>query len=257
MKVTENRQNLILERLNRNGVVLVEALSEELGVSAITIRRDLKQMHGKALLERIHGGALPLKNQQKELLFEDRSHMQVKEKTAIAQEIASKIKDHSIIFVNSGSTTLEVIRALACREVQVITNNIDALKIFTEANKPLPLELILIGGQYRKQSHSIIGDMTLSFISDIYSSYTVLGVNGIHPDYGVTSSFLPHVSLNRLMIKNCKGNVIIAADSSKINAISDFVTAPLAEIDELVTDAAADPGKVALLRQDGLHVTLI
>ncbi len=236
-KLSGRRHQHILESLANDGIVKIDEISTSTGVSPITIRRDLDFLQQQGLLERIHGGALPLKNQQLELPYTKREHLQEKEKTAIGRETADLIPDRAIIFVSSGSTTLEVLRHLVHRNIQVITNNVDSVYLLNGGNAMPALELIIVGGQYRYQSHSLSGDLALNTITNIYSSYTILGVNGIHPQYGVTNSWYQHVSLHKKMIENCKGKIIVVADSSKITVVSNFVCAQIQQVDILVTDS--------------------
>ena len=180
------RHQKIIHQLKQNGIVYVDALSTTLLVSPITVRRDLEFLQGQGWLERIHGGALPLKDQHLELPYKKREKLQADKKTAIGKKTAQLIKDHSIMFLNSGSTSLEVFRHLLYRQVQVITNNPDCVQLVAAANSPPLLDLMIIGGHYRYQSHSLSGDTAIAAIQDTYSLYTILSVNGIHPQHGVT-----------------------------------------------------------------------
>ena len=173
---------------------------------------------------------------------------------AIGKKAAEIIQEKSIIFLSSGSTTLEVLRNLLGRNVQVLTNNVEGIHLLNQASSAPALELIIVGGQYRYQSHSLAGDLALASISDIYSSYTVLGINGIHPTYGVTSSWYRHISLYKKMVENCKGKLIIVADSSKIDVISNFVCAKIEMVDILVTDREIKTESIEQLESVGIEV---
>ena len=248
------RHQKIIRQLRQDGIVYVDALSSALFVSPITVRRDLEFLQSQGWLERIHGGALPLKDQHLELPYKKREKLQAEKKEAIGKRAAQLIDDHSIIFLNSGSTSLEVFRHLLYRQVQVITNNPDCVQLMAAANSPPILDLMIIGGHYRYQSHSLSGDVALAAIQDTYSLYTVLSVNGIHPKYGVTCSWQQHVGLNREMVSRCRGKVIVVADSSKIDAVSNFVCLRISAIDILVTDTALNKNSKKRFEDVGLQV---
>lgn len=249
-KITKTRQKLILNKLESDGRVNVSDLSDDLEVSPVTIRRDLESLSQKGLLDRTHGGARLTKNLRAEDQFLIKGQSHTLEKVLIGKAAADMVENDSTIFFNSGSTTLELYKHLKDKHVRVITNNLATVALARDPS----VELFLLGGECREASQSLVGDIAMLTLSQAYSSYTFLGVNGIDSDVGITSSVQQETSVNRLMAERCHGTVVIVADSSKIGVISNFMTLPLDGVDVLITDDGADPEIIEQIRSKGLRV---
>lgn len=248
--VSNYRQRKILEMVYRQKSVSADELAAEFDVSKITIRRDLDALAEHKLVERTRGGALALSDLGVEEIFETKDHSAKREKAQIGRFVAALIEDHETVFLNAGSTTLEVMRHLARRKVRVVTNNAAVLLL-----EPGPeVELILLGGDYRPQSRSLVGGMTIAALQSLYSSVTVLGINGLSPKRGCTTDVHAETAVNRAMIDNSSGRVVVAADHRKMNRVSSFLTCPLARVDMLVTDNATPEPFCEELRGAGLTV---
>ena len=244
----------IMELLKARGMVSVDELSLDLDVSAVTIRRDLEALDNKGLLTRTHGGATVLRTLSQALperRFHEKDVLNVIEKRRIAEKAMDLIKEDEIIFMNSGSTVLFFLRALNKR-VRIITNNAAAL----ECERDSRVELMLLGGEYREQSRSLVGEIAQNIIHDIFSSHTVLGTNGLDLDKGLTTSAYQESSINRAMIRNTHGKVIVLADSSKLGHVSNFVSASLDSIDVVITDNACPQDILKGLEAQGIEVIL-
>jgi DeoR family fructose operon transcriptional repressor len=244
------RHKKILEMLYQRQSVSADELAREFSVSKITIRRDLDALAGDKLLERTRGGAVSISGLGLEEFFEQKGHSATREKSLIGRYVASLVSENETLFVNAGSTTLEVIRHLHGKKVRVVTNNAACLSL-----EPDPLmELILLGGDYRIQSKSLVGDMTIAGLHSIFSSMTVLGINGVSIKKGCTTAVHQETSVNKAMIENSSGKVIVVADHTKMNSVSSFLTCPLNRIDLLVTDWMAPLAFCEELEESGLRV---
>lgn len=250
MAVSNYRHKKILEMLYQRKSVSADELASEFGVSKITIRRDLDALAGDKFLERTRGGAVSVSGLSFEELFEEKDHSAKKEKTLIGRYVASLVAENETVFVNAGSTTLEVIRHLQGRKARVVTNNAACLSLELDPQQ----ELILLGGDYRSQSKSLIGDLTLSNLRSIFSSITVLGINGVSIKNGCTSAVHQETSVNKAMIENSSGKVIVVADHTKMNCVSSFLTCPLNRIDMIVTDWMTPLPFCEELEDSGLRV---
>lgn len=250
MTVSNYRHKKILEMLYKNKTVSADELATEFSVSKITIRRDLDALANHKLLERTRGGAISVSNPRLEELFDEKDHTAKKEKGLIGRYVASLIEDNETIFVNAGSTTLEVIRHLQGRKVRVVTNNAACLSLDLD-HQP---ELIMLGGEFRPQSRSLVGDLTLAGLHSIFASVTILGINGVSLKKGCTSAVHQETSVNRAMIENSSGKVIVVADHTKMNSVSSFLTCPLSQIDLIVTDWLTPPLFCQELEESGLRV---
>ena len=237
MKISNYRHKKILEMLYQRQSVSANELATEFGVSTITIRRDLDTLANENLLERTRGGAVLASGVRLEELFDQKDH----------------VAEHETVFVNAGSTTLEVIRHLRGKKARIVTNNAACLGIEFDPDQ----ELILLGGDYRAASRSLVGDLTVASLHTIFSSVTVLGINGVSIKKGCTSAVHQEAAINKVMLENSSGKVIIVADHTKMNCISSFLTCPLNRIDMIVTDWLAPASFCQELEDHGVHVVRV
>lgn len=250
--VSNYRHKKILEMVYQRKSVSADELAAEFGVSKITIRRDLDSLAAHKLLERTRGGALAATDLGVEELFETKDHTAKREKALIGRHVASLLGDNETVFLNAGSTTLEVVRHLKGKRLRVVTNNAAAL---LEADPAL--ELILLGGDYRAASRSLVGGLTCANLQSIYSSTTVLGINGLSIKRGCTTDVQLETGVNRAMIENSSDRVIVVADHRKMNVVSSFLTCPLNRVDLLVTDALTPLSFCQELEAAGLEVVRV
>lgn len=253
--IAYNRHTRILDLLSAKGAVHVQELSESLGVSPVTIRRDLDFLNDKGYLARTHGGATlaaSLVEAPREERFVEKDVVNVVEKKRIAEKAAELIKDDEILFMNSGSTVLFFLAALRKKRLRVITNNAAALRC---DHDPL-VELVILGGLYREQSQSFVGEFALNAIHNIYSTTTILGTNGINIERGLTTSVSQECSINQSMIENTHGSVIVLADYSKMDKISNFVSSPLSTVNVVVTDSRCPEDYRKRLQDAGVRVVV-
>ncbi len=248
--ISKKRHKKIIEKLKTDGRVNVNDLSQDFDVSPITIRRDLDQLSESGLVERIHGGALIGSKMREEALFTEKGNRFTAEKASIGKLAASLINEGDTVYLNSGSTVLEVLKSLKGKHVRVITNNAATLSVARDPQ----VELFLSGGEYRVASCSLVGDIALNTLENIFSSCTVLGTNSISTEHGLTSSVQQETSVNRLMVEHCNGPVYVVADSSKLERVSNFFTIPLSKITALITDHNADPLVVSYFEKAGVSV---
>lgn len=251
--IAHNRHVSILELLEQSGRVRVDELAEDLNVSSVTIRRDLDYLNEEGHLIRTHGGAKLVeasRTPQNERRFVDKGTINVPEKERIADRAAQLITSNDIVFLNSGSTALFFLRALRERTIRVITNNAAAIECDID---PL-VELLILGGEYREQSRSFVGEFALNTLRSIYSSHTILGTNGLSLEHGLTTTVYQECNINQAMIQNTHGKVIVLADHSKLEHVSNFVSAPLDAIDILITDGAAPAEFVHGVQDRGIEV---
>lgn len=248
--ISNYRHKKILELLYERKSITVEILAEEFGVSKITIRRDLDALASEKLLERTRGGAIFISSLRLEELFDKKNHTAKREKSLIGRYIAGIIAENETVFINAGSTTLEVIRHLEGKKVRVVTNNAACLTLDLD---PL-LEMIILGGEYRSQSRSLVGENTINGLHNIFSSVTVLGINGVSLKKGLTSAVFQETSVNKAMIENSIGRIIIAADHTKMDSVSSFLTCLVGQVDLIVTDWLTPPEFCRELEEAGINV---
>ena len=230
--IPADRQKQIHALLVKKGVASVAELSGMLGVSELTIRRDLKVLNRKGILERTHGGAIYNQRMSEEPFYTQKDAVHREEKEAIGAAAAALVEEGDTLLINSGSTTLEVIRHLKGRKVKVITSNVGAIPEAMGGE----MELILIGGLYRPRSNSLVGALGSLTLRQVYGSKAFIGVDGLSLRYGLTTPILDEAEIARGMIERTPGPVIVVADHSKLGIVSNFLTAAVDKMDVLVTD---------------------
>jgi DeoR family transcriptional regulator, fructose operon transcriptional repressor len=232
------RQNEILRLLSQKSSVRVVELGKLLGVSEITVRRDLEILEKKHLLERTYGGALLSHRLRSEPQYSAKHQTHVEEKRQIGEAAAALVEPHETIFIGSGSTTFHIFSQLFGKKIRVITSNASAISECQSSD----IDLILTGGSYREQSHSFTGPLALQSLQNFYAHKCFIGVDGVSLQYGLTTPILDEAEVCRAMIEHTHGQVIVVADASKLGVVADCLTAPLNKIDILVTDSIFDEG---------------
>jgi DeoR family fructose operon transcriptional repressor len=253
--IPAERQRLIRELVRSQGVVKVVDLSDRLDVSEITIRRDLETLEQEGILERTHGGAIYSQRKHFESLFTDKGHVHRQEKKAIGQAAAAMMEDGDTLLINSGSSTLQVIRHLRLsgqQGIKIITNNVGALTEVQDSE----LELILTGGTFRQASNSLVGPLAARTLEQVNGHKAVIGVAGISARYGLTTPVLQEANIVRLMIERTRGPVIVVADYSKVGVVADFVSTAADKVDILVTDRGFEEEYRAELEEQGIEIVI-
>lgn len=227
------------------------ALSGLLAVSELTIRRDLEQLERDGILERTHGGAIYSHRMWQEPLYTDKDRIHREEKRQIGAAAAALVEDGDTLLINSGSTTLQIFRHLTGRKnLRVITSNAGAL---AEAQGS-GLELILVGGVYRKQSNSLVGPLATASLQQAYGNKCFIGVDGVSRKFGLTTPTLQEAEIARTMIERTNGQVIVVADHSKLGVVADFMTAPIEKVNTLVVDGSFNENYRAELEELGIEI---
>jgi len=241
--------------IQQKKTVRVSTLSELLGVSEITIRRDLERLEEQGVLERTHGGAILTQRMQQEPLYVQKERLQIEAKRAIGHAAAQLISPGETIFVNSGSTTRQIFPHLGhIPHLRVITSN--AAAIVELGTHTETLELIVVGGTYRWQSNSLVGPLALATISRINASKTFLGVDGISIQHGLTTPIQDEAEVARAMITQTHGAIIVVADHTKMGVVAEFVTCPLHRVETIVTDTRLKREWRAALSEQGIRIVV-
>ena len=246
------RHRLIQKLLHERHVVRVSAMSELLGVSEVTIRRDLEELERRGVLERIHGGAISNRRLRSEPRYIEAMTSHAEEKRHIGRAAAGLVEPGDTLFLNGGTTTLEVFRHLRGPNLRVATNHVG---IPLEAGDR-ELDLIVVGGQYRAPSNSLVGPFATEALRRMHATKAFIGVEGISLRAGATTPSATEAEIARLMIERTRGDVVLVADSSKMGTVADFVVSGLDQVAALVTDGAIDPEFADGLVETGVRVTV-
>jgi DeoR/GlpR family transcriptional regulator of sugar metabolism len=233
--LTAERRQAILSRLGRDGKVVASELVAALGVSEDTVRRDLRELAAGGLVQRVHGGALPLAPATAS--FAQRLRVAPEAKAHLAAAALPLLEGASVIVLDGGTTSLELARRLpADRACTVLTNSPPVAAALAE--HPLA-DVVLIGGRLLKDPQVTVGAAAVDALRQVHADVCVLGICSLHPELGVTTSDHDEAHVKRAMVESA-AEVIALATADKLRTAAPWVVAPLADVTHLVTDAAPD-----------------
>ncbi len=254
MRNIAQRHKTILNELENKGFVRVQDLSELLGVSEVTIRKDLKELERRKLLYRNHGSASQLSSLAHDRHIDEKKKVQVEEKLRIAEAANLLLEKDDEIIIASGTTLLCFAEKITLTDpLTVITASVKVS--FSLCYKP-NIEIIQLGGSVRKSSASVIGPYAESFLSNLTCSKLFIGVDGIDLDFGLTTSNISEAHLNHYMIKAAQ-KVIVLADSSKFGKRGFGKICDINQIHQIITDKNAPPNAVEKMIEKGIDVILV
>lgn len=248
------RQQKILTFLSNQQRISVAEICEMFAVSEATARRDLEVLTDQKHLQRVHGGAISLKQAPPELPILQREAEQAEEKKHIALAAANLVKDGDTIFLGSGTTVLEVARVLRNRkDLTVITNSLPVLNVLSGLRD---ISLIALGGMLRDSELSFIGHITEQALAEIRVDKVIMGIHAIDIENGLTNDYLQETMTDRAILKSGK-EVIVVADHTKINTVSIAYLAPVNSIQKFITDQQSPPDFLSALSEKGVAVILV
>ena len=229
--LSAERRKYILDVLKRDGRVVVPALSEELGVSIDTIRRDLRDLSAEGQLQRVHGGALP--TSPANTSFSDRQRHLTPEKISIARRAAQLVQNGMVVVMGGGSTNVQTAEHFPLDlHATVITHNPPVAVALAEHPD---VEVILVGGRLFKYTMVTVGAETAEAFQRVRADMCFLGVCSLHPEVGISNIHCDESQVQRAMVA-CAGEVVALASSEKLGTASPFVIGPLSDLNLIVTD---------------------
>jgi DeoR/GlpR family transcriptional regulator of sugar metabolism len=245
------RRSELICLARRQGQLSVTELASQFGVSPDTIRRDLDLLSLRGFLQRTHGGAIPSEDvAQEESPFAQRIDLRATQKTRIAQCASELIQNGETLIINGGSTTRTFAFELGNKKnLTVITN---ALSIPSSLPEHAVRDIFVIGGEYRAESHVIVGPVAFWGSAGITADSAILGVGGITQD-GVSTRLLQEATMAASMIAVARRTIVLA-DSSKFNQKVFGHIATLTQIDILVTDEQPPADLSTVLDELGVRV---
>lgn len=246
------RHRRIQDVLGERHVVRVSTLSDLLGVSEVTVRRDLEALERRGYVERIHGGAVATRRMRTEPRYLEAMTTHPEEKRLIGRAAARLVEAGDTLFLNGGTTTLEVFRHLDTTDVKVVTNHVGIA--LESADREV--ELVLIGGHYRPPSNSLVGPFATENLRRVNATKAFIGAEGVSRRSGLTTPSAVEAEIARMMIEGTSGEVVLVADHSKMGTVADFVIAGLDRVDRLVTDGRIDEEYRAGLAEAGVDVVI-
>ena len=244
---------MIVEYVKMNHKATVNELCERFLVSPATIRNDLRELAEYGLLERTHGGAMIKSSVNFELNNTEKKSVGVQQKKAIARQALKFIKEGTSISLDAGPTCLELAKLLGdFQNLTVVTHD---LKIAAYLETNTRINVIVTGGQIRRGFNYTIGEMALSGLKDLYVDVAFVAANGVHCERGLSTPEFETGSIKKALMRNAK-EVVVVAESSKINFVSFVKFGEIGDADVLITDDKADVSFVESVREKGVVVEL-
>lgn len=215
MMLTTERHRLILDLLQEKAVITLQDITAKTKVSESTIRRDLVELEERKQLVRVHGGATLPVRKSTELTYTEKSVKNVQAKKRIAKFAVDFIEDGDCIFLDAGSTMIEVVPFLADKKVVVVTNGLTHVEQLMQYN----IDTYVIGGAIKERTRALIGSQAIHSLDMYRFDKCLLGVNGFHAEYGFTTPDPEEAAVKRKASSLAKETYILA-DASKYNQVS-------------------------------------
>lgn len=249
------RQEEIVRQVRRRGTVSVAELAACLGVTEITIRRDLGELGRSGKLERIHGGARRLLPREPEPPVIQRQAAQAEEKRAIGLAAVELVREGEVIGIESGSTSLELARAIATRPWQglhVVTNS---FTVVSELVRVPGVRLVFVGGSVDAGEMGTFGSMAEDALRRINIDRVFMTCRGIDPEAGLSNSTQAEATFaaERALVRASR-QVIVLADHTKLGRVFPLQSVPIDVVHTVVTDSLAATDLVQALRECGVQV---
>jgi DeoR/GlpR family transcriptional regulator of sugar metabolism len=253
--LARQRQTLILTRVREDGGVRVADLARDLGVSDMTVRRDLEILHNRGLLEKVHGGATSLPGSA---LFEPgfaaKSSLQEPEKEAIASAAMALVLPGTAIGISAGTTTYALARRLIDMPgLTVVTNSVPVADVLHRAGRSD--QTIILTGGVRTPSDALVGPFAVAALRTVHLDQVFMGVHGMDPRSGYTTPNVLEADTDRALVAAGR-RLVVVADSSKWGVIGISSIARLDEADTLVTDSGL-PAEARAIASDAVREVLI
>jgi DeoR family transcriptional regulator, glycerol-3-phosphate regulon repressor len=233
----EERTDQILDLAARQGYVSIEGLARHFAVTPQTIRRDINRLCADGLLERHHGGAV-VRSSTHNVDYLARKSIGSSAKEAIGRLVARHVPNGASLFINIGTTTEAVAKALTGHErLSVITNNLNVAAFLTSTTD---FEVIVAGGLVRNRDGGIVGEATIDFINQFKVDYGIIGISGIDTDGTLLDFDYREVRVAQAIVRNAR-TVFLAADHSKFGRSALVRLGHIGEVAALFTDQAPPP----------------
>lgn len=227
----EQRHDIILERITKDSRVYVTTLSEELGVSDDTIRRDIAELEQKGLLTKVHGGAIARSGISIE--FTERLGTDTVMKRQLVDKLVPLFNDGDVLLIDGGTTNLELVKALPDDSHFIVVTN--SVPIASELATHRNIETTMLGGKIIGPSQVTAGIMAYRALENIYPDWTIVGVSDIHPEKGLMTTLQEEALMKRGFIEQ-GGKKVVIATSNKLNTAEHYRFGSLSEIDYLIVE---------------------
>jgi DeoR family fructose operon transcriptional repressor len=255
--INERRWSIVQE-VQRQQHLSVNDLSQQFGVSKVMIRRDLNHLEQAGLLRRVHGGAEAIASSGQLSAFEARLLRNIEIKGALGQAATDLIHPGDVVFLDSGTTVLEIARQLPrlLADRATLTVVTRSLMIAAELRTQRRVRLIVVGGVYLHDFDDFVGSQVERALQEIHVDTLFIGTDGVSLERGLTTDNVREAGLYRAMAR-CAERVVVVTDSSKIGLDKVQTTLAFSDIHTFVTDSDAPADFITTLRQSGCEVLVV
>ncbi|MFD1939458.1 MULTISPECIES: DeoR/GlpR family DNA-binding transcription regulator [Nonomuraea] len=256
-----NRLDLTLRLVQGSGQVSVSELSRRLGVSEMTVRRDLDALEAQGLVRRVHGGAVATRSREEGAGFAAREPWQAATKNRLGAATAAMVEQGSLVLLDAGTTTVHVAEHLAARAP--LTVAVLSLQAAARLADVRGVELLVVGGRSRPGERSLVGPLALRTLESLVFDCFVMSIGGVHAEYGWSEFSLDDAAVKQVGLAQ-SAKTIAVADATKLGVRAFGKVAPLDGVGTFVTDSAAGdagthpngPETLAALREAGVRTVL-
>lgn len=252
------RRSMIAQMVTERGVVYLADLVARFKVTETSIRRDLTLLEEAGRLKRIHGGAVQSSGNVRSDSFSEKMRLHNSAKRRIGKAAAELIKPNDILLLDSGTTTLQIIKQVPedLRKGTTITLVTNSLPVSQEVLAWPSPNLIVLGGIYLPDYQATAGPQTLHQLNEHTADCVFLGTDGLTLNGGVTTANILMAEVDRLMVERSRKAVLVT-DSSKFGRIGFVPAAPLNRFQMVITDTGAPIEMVSRIRDLGVEVRLV
>jgi DeoR/GlpR family transcriptional regulator of sugar metabolism len=246
--LSSQRKNELLERVRRNGSIIAAQVAVEWNVSEDTIRRDLRDLASAGHLQRVHGGAVL--SSPAAANYSTRTNVANGPKSEVARYAASMIKAGQTVFLDGGTTTAAMCRALPLSlEITVVTHS---PTVAVELVDRPAVEVVLIGGTLYRHSLVTVGAIATEYINSLSVDVFFMGVSGIHPVHGLTTGNAEEAAIKRFICQRAADTVVLASSEKLGTALPHRVVA-FGQVMAAITNET-NARVVGALRRAGLNI---
>ncbi|HIJ65194.1 MAG TPA: DeoR/GlpR transcriptional regulator [Candidatus Hydrogenedentes bacterium] len=249
-ELAPRRWDRLRDVIRARQVVRVDELCRQLKVSPATIRRDLASLESLGEIRRVYGGAVSLQSNLEEPLFDDKTFIKAQEKRRIAQAALKFIEPGDTIYLDGGSTVLELARLLRDRNnVCVVTNSLRAALELAGAGP----RLMLVGGELRRLSQTLVGPLTRSMLERHHFDKAFMGTIGLTLEQGLTTTDPGEAYTKELAMRRSRETILLV-DSSKVGKVAFARAGGIEDVTVVITDGHIEASAARALRKAGIKV---
>jgi DeoR/GlpR family transcriptional regulator of sugar metabolism len=243
------RQEWLVDRLQRDGRLVAKDIAAELDVSEDSVRRDLRELAAAGLCQRVYGGALPVSPAVAD--YATRQEVAVASKERVAVAAAALVHPGGVAILDGGTTTLAVVAALPRDlEATIVTHS---PTIATALADHAGVEVQILGGRLFRHSMVTCGAAAVEAAQGVSADVFLLGVTGVHHEAGLTTGDADEAAMKRALARRAADTFVLAS-AEKVGAASPFLVLPVSDVSGVVTDAPGDDPTIARIAAGGTRV---